>query len=156
MFFLLAPETDASLTQHVPDPALENGSILFKTIMKCEDIISEDNNQFDEKISGEEKNKIVPDVIKKNRRRGRPPKITANNAETIVDEIDINEKLTDLDEKQIILNPPKKKRGRQKSSHSLEDTKEFDINTPMICSVCDLELSRKNLFNLHIGKRIMP
>ena len=130
---------DANSTNHGrPDhPALDTNDSSSKTIMKCEDIISDE--------------KIVSAVVKRNPRRGRPPKITDANTETttLVDEIDINEKLTDLDEQKTTDPSPKKKgrRSRPKSSsHSSEDT-------PMICSICDLALTGEKVFKLHVGKK---
>ena len=144
--------TDTNSTNHGrPDnPALDTNDSSSKTIVKCEDIISA------EKIVSvdhqENENKIVPPAIgKRNPRRGRPPKITDVNTETttLVDEIDINEKLTDLDEQKTTDPSPKKKgrRGRPKSSsHSSEDTQ-------MICSICDLALTGEKMFKLHVGKK---
>ena len=144
--------TDTNSTNHGrPDhPALDTNDSSSKTIMKCEDIISA------EKIVSvdhqENENKIVPPAIgKRNPRRGRPPKITDANTvtTTLVDEIDINEKLTDLDEQKTTDPSPKKKgrRGRPKSSsHSSEDTQ-------MICSICDLALTGEKMFKLHVGKK---
>ena len=130
---------DANSTNHGrPDhPALDTNDSSSKTIMKCEDIIIDE--------------KIVSAVGKRNPRRGRPPKISNANTETTthVDEIDINEKLTDLDEQKTTDPSPKKKgrRGKPKSSsHSSEDT-------PVICSICDMALTGEKMFKLHIGKK---
>ena len=103
---------DANSTNHGrPDhPALDTNDSSSKTIMKCEDIISDE--------------KIVSAVVKRNPRRGRPPKITDANTETttLVDEIDINEKLTDLDEQKTTDPSPKKKgrRSRPNPHHILQ------------------------------------